>query len=91
MPAYAYILLCGDGRFYYRSTNDLRRRLGDHHRGRVRSTQWRRPARLVYFEEYETLPQARQRERMFKGGRMRAKAIKRLIAALPPERLAPFA
>ncbi|HVP10546.1 MAG TPA: GIY-YIG nuclease family protein [Phycisphaerae bacterium] len=90
MSAYTYILRCSDERRYYGSTNDLRRRLAEHHRGRVRSTQWRRPVRLVYFEEFQTLPQARQRERMFKGGRTREKTVDRLIATFPRELLAPF-
>jgi len=46
---------------------------------------------LVYFEELQTLAQARQRERALKNGRTRRKTIDHLIAAFPPERLAPFA
>ena len=54
-------------------------------------TKGRLPARLVYFEELQTLAQARQRERALKNGRTRRKTIDHLIAAFPPERLAPFA
>lgn len=91
MPAYAYILRCADEHFYYGSTSDLRQRLARHRAGQVQSTKWRLPVTLVYFEEYATLAQARQRERAFKNGRTRRKTIARLIDTFPPERLAPFA
>ena len=91
MPSYAYILRCADGCYYYGSTSDLRQRLARHRGGHVHSTAWRLPAELVYFEEFPTLAQAKQRERSFKNGRTRRKTILALIASLPPERLAPFA
>jgi predicted GIY-YIG superfamily endonuclease len=49
------------------------------------------PIQLVYFREFETLEQARQRERSLKNGRTRRKTIAQLVATFPPERLAPFA
>ncbi|MFH1745574.1 MAG: GIY-YIG nuclease family protein [Planctomycetota bacterium] len=91
MPSYAYILHCADGLYYYGSTNDLHRRLARHRAGQVRSTKWRMPVRLVWFEEFETLEQARRREFGFKNGRTRRKRIEHLIATFPPERLTPFA
>lgn len=91
MPAFAYILRCGDGRHYYGSTNDLLRRLGRHRRGQVRSTAWRRPVELVYFEEFETPEQAKRREQAFKNGHTRGKTIEQLIRTFPRHRLAPFA
>ena len=91
MPAYAYILECGDGRYYYGSTSDLHRRLTQHRSGKVRSTKGRLPIRLVYFEQVATPEQARQRERALKNGRTRRKTIQHLIRTFPPQRLAPFA
>ncbi len=91
MAGYAYILQCSDGHRYYGSTDNLIRRLGQHHRGMVKSTTWRRPVRLVYCEVLETLDQARQRERSFKNGRTRRKTIDLLVEGFPPEHLAPFA
>jgi len=91
MAAYAYILACGDGGYYYGSARDLRRRLRQHQQGEVRSTKGRLPLRLVYFEEFQTPPEARQRERSFKNGRTRRKTILSLIRDFPPEQLAPFA
>lgn len=91
MGAWVYILQCADGRLYYGSTNDLIRRLASHRGGKVRSTKWRLPVRLVLVEEFKTLDQARQREHSFKNGRTRRKAIDLLIAGCPRQRLAPFA
>ena len=91
LGGYAYILRCSDGRYYYGSTNNLFQRLARHRRGQVKSTKWRLPVKLVYVEAFATLEEARQRELSFKDGRTRRKAIDVLIAAFPPERLAPFA
>ena len=91
MPYSAYILRCADGDCYYGSTSDLRQRLECHRAGEVRATKGRRPVTLVFFEEFETLTQARRRERSFKNGRTRRKTIDNLIRLFPPSKLAPFA
>jgi putative endonuclease len=91
VPAYLYILECSVGRHYTGIANDLKQRLDQHRRGRVRSTSWRRPVRLVYFEEHESLLQARQREHSLKNGRTRKESIEYMIKTLPGDRLAPFA
>ena len=91
MAAYLYILRCADGSHYRGIANDLMQRLVQHRNGRVRSTAWRRPIELVYFEEHETLHQARQRERSLKNGRTRRESLEYMIQAFPPEKLAPFA
>ncbi len=91
VAAFAYILRCADGRYYYGSTSDLSQRLAEHHAGRVRSTRWRLPVELVYFEEHETLAEARQREHSFKKGRTRRKTIELMIQSFPKHRLVPFA
>lgn len=88
---YAGILRCGDEHCYYGSTSDLHERLARHRAGRVFSTKGRLPIRLVWFATFETLEQARQKERSFKNGRTRRKTIDHLIAAFPPDNLAPFA
>jgi len=91
MPAYLYILRCSDDRRYTGIANDLMPRLDEHRRGEVRSTKWRLPVRLAYFEEHETLHQARQRERSLKNGRTRRDTVDYMIATFPPEKLTPFA
>ncbi|HPD30881.1 MAG TPA: GIY-YIG nuclease family protein [Phycisphaerae bacterium] len=88
---YAYILRCNDDRYYYGSTNDLLQRLRCHRCALVKSTRWRLPVRLVWYEQHETLERARQREYSFKNGRTRRKAIEHLIATFPPDKLTPFA
>jgi putative endonuclease len=91
MLYYAYILRCADGRLYYGSTGDLRRRLRDHQGGRVRSTRRYLPVRLVWFEHHATADAAKQRERSLKNGRTRREKIEAMIDTFPQELLAPFA
>jgi putative endonuclease len=67
---YAYVLLSDqDGRFYIGSTGDLRARLQKHNSGAVRSTAYRRPLRLIYYEGCLSTDDARRRERYLKSGR----------------------
>ncbi len=67
---YSYVLLSErDGRFYVGSTSDLRGRLQEHNAGRVRSTSYRRPLRLIYYEASLSIEDARRRERYLKSGR----------------------
>ncbi|MFO0972937.1 MAG: GIY-YIG nuclease family protein [Phycisphaerae bacterium] len=90
VPAFTYILRCGDGGLYVGITTDLVQRLDRHARGHVASTRERRPARLAWFEEFETLLQARQKERSLKGGRTRRKKLDQMLSEFPANRLAPF-
>ena len=69
----------------------MSQRLRQHREGLVRSTKWRLPVQLVYFECQQTLAQARRRERALENGYTRRKTIDLLIASFPPEKLAPFA
>ena len=67
-----------DGRLYTGMTGDLRRRLGDHNRGKTSSLRGRRPLRLVYSEEYATRSEALARERYFKtpeGGALKQRLV----------------
>ena len=67
---YSYVLLSDrDGEFYIGSTGDLRERLQQHNKGQVRSTAYRRPLRLVYYEGCLCADDARRRERYLKTGR----------------------
>ncbi len=67
---YSYVLLSEkDGEFYIGSTGDLRERLRQHNKGQVRSTDYRRPLRLIYYEGCLTADDARRRERYLKTGR----------------------
>lgn len=50
-----------DGRLYKGYTNDLERRLNEHNNGYNRSTKYYRPWELVYYEELDTIEDARSR------------------------------
>ena len=64
---YLYILKnLQTGRYYIGSTNDLTRRLTQHKQGRTRTTRILQTDTLVYNEEYNTLVEARTREKKLK-------------------------
>jgi putative endonuclease len=77
---YFYVLKSElDNKFYYGSTNDLKRRLNEHENGKVTSTMYRLPIKLVYYEAYLALEQARLREKQVKeSGSIRAALIRRI-------------
>ena len=56
------------GRRYTGSTGDLEDRLYRHNSGQSKATKHGVPWRLIYSEEFETRPQAVQREMYFKTG-----------------------
>ncbi len=67
---YTYVLLSDDqGRFYTGYTGDLRQRLREHQRGRVRWTASRQPVRLVSYEACLSSEDALRRERFLEGGK----------------------
>ena len=64
---YAYVLRSlKDHMFYMGSTNDLKRRLGQHQRGETISTAKRLPLELLYFEGHRSKEDALRREKYFK-------------------------
>ncbi len=67
---YIYVLKSRkDGRHYIGFTLDLKNRYKEHNTGKVRSTFYRRPLELVYYECYKSRKIAQKRERQLKGGR----------------------
>ena len=78
--AYCYILYSAKlDKYYVGSTPDVERRLDDHNRGKEKFTRMGIPWKLVHVEEFETLTQARQREKYIK--RMKSRIfIEALIA-----------
>lgn len=77
---YFYILFSEkDKKYYYGSTTNLKRRVAEHTKGQVIATKYRNPLRLVYFEAYQNLQLARQREQQVKlSGAIRANLHKRI-------------
>jgi putative endonuclease len=71
---FMYLLACHDGSLYCGSTKNVPQRFKQHRAGEA--AQWtkkRLPAKLVYYETYQTLQLARQRERQIKGWTVRKK------------------
>jgi len=48
---YLYILKTGD-KHYIGSTGDLKKRLQEHKDGKVKSTKYKKPIGLIYYEAY---------------------------------------
>ncbi len=67
-----------DGSYYIGSTEDINKRLIKHNKGYSRYTKNKRPWKLVYKEEYETLSEAKKREYYLKRLKSRI-AIEKLI------------
>ena len=64
---YFYILKSKkDGKCYLGSTNDLRRRIVEHNKGKIFSTRYRKPLVLVYYEAFLSEKDARQRKQTLK-------------------------
>ena len=64
---YTYIIYSGEiDKYYVGSTNDLPRRLEDHNRGKDKYSRLGKAWKLMYFEKYETRPEAFSREREIK-------------------------
>jgi putative endonuclease len=83
MSFYVYILASRyRGTLYVGVTNDLSRRIGEHKSGLVPGfTRKYRVHRLVYFEEYPSVLEARDRERVLKRWRREWKLKLTLIHA----------
>ncbi|OGY90695.1 MAG: hypothetical protein A3B30_00735 [Candidatus Komeilibacteria bacterium RIFCSPLOWO2_01_FULL_52_15] len=66
---YTYVLLSlKDQRMYIGFSEDLQKRLEEHHSGRVAATRLRRPLQLIYYEAGFSQEKAIQREKYFKTG-----------------------
>lgn len=80
---YTYVLLSDqDQRFYTGSTSDLGKRVGEHRAGRVRSTAYRQPVKLVYYEACLSRDDALRRERFLKSGKGKRYLRNRLAGPL---------
>ena len=68
MSGYMYILQCADDSYYTGSTRNLEARLHQHSTGEgAKYTKKRLPVSLVYFEEFERIDEAYQREKQIQG------------------------
>ncbi len=66
--SYMYILKCSNNKYYTGSTKNLERRLLEHQSGEgANFTKRNLPVELVYFEEYERIDFAFNREKQIQG------------------------
>ncbi|MDI6883027.1 MAG: GIY-YIG nuclease family protein [Patescibacteria group bacterium] len=76
---YCYILQSlKSSKYYIGTSGNLEERLKFHNAGKVKSTKGDRPWKIVYYEKFTTLREARKRELQIKRWKSR-KAIERLI------------
>ena len=77
---YVYILKSErDGKLYYGFTSDLKARVKEHNDGKVKSTKYRIPLKLIYYEAYTDQEIAASREKQIKNsGKIRMNLRKRL-------------
>ncbi len=79
MKFYTYIIRSEkDSSYYIGSSSSIKQRIGAHNKGKVRSTRYKRPLKLIYTEDYPTLKEAMRRERQLKSWKRRD-AIEKLI------------
>lgn len=67
MPHFTYLARCGDGSLYTGTCLDIKARETKHNKGEgAKYTRSKLPIKIVYFEEFLTLPEARKREAQIK-------------------------
>ncbi|MFH1597494.1 MAG: GIY-YIG nuclease family protein [Patescibacteria group bacterium] len=66
---YTYVLLSfKDKKFYIGYTNDIVKRVRNHNKGKVTSTKYRQPLKLIYYEACLNKDDAITREKYLKSG-----------------------
>jgi len=55
-----------NGKIYKGVTNDLKRRVSEHNLGKVTSTKYKRPLKLIHYEAYLLKDDAERREKYLK-------------------------
>jgi putative endonuclease len=78
---YTYILKMADGEYYVGSTNDLKRRMAEHARGKEISTKWRLPTALEAYVAVKSEATARRLEKYLKTSSGKAALRKRILPA----------
>jgi predicted GIY-YIG superfamily endonuclease len=76
-PFFAYMLRCADGSYYLGHTDDLEKRMAEHHEGGTGGyTESRRPLQLVWSQAFVTREDALAAERQIKKwSRMKKQAL----------------
>jgi len=82
---YIYILKSEeDNKTYVGYTNNLEQRLKQHNAGQVAATKHRRPLKLMLYEEFEIMTEAKKREKYWKSGAGRRKLKLYFKEGFPP-------
>jgi len=76
---YTYILKMADREYYVGSTDDLKRRMEEHTRGREISTKWRLPVTLEAYIAVKSEKTARHLEKYLKTSSGKATLRKRIL------------
>ena len=82
---YVYLLFLKNGQIYTGVSRDLKRRVNEHKRGKVKSTCYKRPFKLIHYEAYTLKSDAERRERFLKtteGKKLLRRQIKDLLVKL---------
>ncbi len=67
MEGYTYLIKSINFSWHYiGSTENLKRRFNDHNAGRVKSTKFYKPFKLIYYEAYQNYSLAKKRENELK-------------------------
>jgi putative endonuclease len=75
---YTYILECFDKSYYVGSTSNIDKRKEMHDNGKVRSTKYKLPVKIIFLEGFNSLSKANKREFQIKKWKSR-KAIEKLV------------
>lgn len=68
MKGFMYILLCDDGSYYTGSTTNIELRMAQHWSGECANhTRKHPPVKLLYFEEFNRIDEAFNREKQIQG------------------------
>jgi len=65
---WVYVLKCKDDSFYIGQTDDIKRRIDDHKKGKVSWTKSKLPIEIILLEEYSSRKEAVNREKNLKTG-----------------------
>ena len=77
--SYCYVLQCFGGSYYTGSTRNIKRRLRNHRKGRVKFTKGKRPVKMIFLKEFVNYSQAYQFEKKIKSWKKRV-SIERMLS-----------
>ena len=82
---YVYFLLLNNNKIYTGSTSNLKQRFSEHQNGKVKSTAYKQPLKLIHYEAFLLKSDALRRERFLKtteGKRLLKQQIRDLLSKI---------